>query len=964
MKTSRRNLLLGASTAVLLSTMTLLVDAQETAGPSTSDSGRLLTTMKLVNTSDGAVAENSTTCMFGHPFKKGDIPTGQYPIFKIGGTTCLYSIGAQRTWNDGSLKFASFMLQIPSSIASAGAATVSIYSGGSAPRSSSRTTADFTAGGLDLNVSLTVANLPGASPVAGELGQTYVARLSDCINNGIVHTFMDGPAGKVWVVEGDFKKVSVAQGTLRCRWYIAALQDARGGLYGIRYLARVCQPFYDVTSPVKGLRVFSSVTLMNGAALIRDLWATKNANGNPFTFQANVGFDYETLSAGDIKYGCRSGGQAAYLTTTGTLPSPLSTNTLYFISNGNGDTPHFHLNKNPHNAVSFNGLTISPIDTGTGTHTITLYPCLGAFQSFYSCGSKAMWDYVQGSGSIATETTLRFEMNNRYWKSTRVMPPYDLETIDAYGVHSTKGTDYTINGAGTDNGTDSWQAFGSAGEHPYIGIIPNWAVVHFISQAAADENAIRVLTMCWGQVSTCIKSSASRTLVVVNNADYTGHGLPVATPSLSWSPSNPGGFTYPVREGSPEITIFNGCDTDHLPGPTAYTYLFTGEPQFLDQLGEMGVNAVCTQATGTAVTTPVHMAWGRQKKVGTSTYYGVTVGNPAQIRTDAWATRDLAWMSGLCPDTHFENAHYKTYFNDMLTATYQCANAWIGTIAPGFGKTNGIYMPQSNIGSGGADEAGWELGYMIQVTALAASMAESSDALTLLSYVKKWPEAVHTYGGGGLANGYYYMNTRMTAANDGSYATGDFISSADAMNFDLGCQATWSSATNTVTITKVWNGMEGHYSPHNGDRVRYDTNVPLPAGVPSYTPLYMFNVSGMTFQLVTDPTYPASGSLVTITDTSTVSQVLHMAWIVNTQTGLEAAAAGWAGVGQPADPAGYSQNASGTMSYVNAVLGTVNPTILADLRQRSPTNQLTFSPSVFAPGGKIAVPKYMMATTF
>lgn len=113
---------------LILSLMALLFldvelgDARGLRGGSLSGGGgTLLTTLTLANTSTSAQPTNFVTDVFGHVFKKGDIPngcSGAAPQFRLtGGTNVPFSEElAPKCWNDGSLERSSFLMRVPASI--------------------------------------------------------------------------------------------------------------------------------------------------------------------------------------------------------------------------------------------------------------------------------------------------------------------------------------------------------------------------------------------------------------------------------------------------------------------------------------------------------------------------------------------------------------------------------------------------------------------------------------------------------------------------------------------------------------------------------------------------------------------------------------------------------------------------------------------------------------------------------
>lgn len=230
------------------------------AGMATPAAGTLLTTLTLVNGSTTEQAAGFVSPMFGQPFKQGDIPAGEYPTFTLADDTPVpATIHSVTSWPDGSMKWCGVLLRVPASVAGSGSLTVNVRSGGTAPASSARALSDFAA--ADLSVELVgVTNLSG----------TWTATLSDAIANGTAVQIGNGPAGAIWRVLGDFKQGGSPHGQLVCWHYVAALQNASGGLLGVRYLGRVAQPWADVTSPTPTRRVMTA-SLKSGATTLRSL---------------------------------------------------------------------------------------------------------------------------------------------------------------------------------------------------------------------------------------------------------------------------------------------------------------------------------------------------------------------------------------------------------------------------------------------------------------------------------------------------------------------------------------------------------------------------------------------------------------------------------------------------------------------------------------------------------------------
>jgi hypothetical protein len=227
-----------------------------------SPGGTTVTSRMLSNTSGSTQASNFVTPMFGLPLKEGDVPAGQYPEFRLTDNTLVpatvYNMAA---WADGSMNMCGVIARVPSSVAGSGSLTVNVKNGGTAPAASSRTLAEVTAGS-DIKIEYTgTVNLTGL----------WTASLNDAIaNDANITVIGDGPAGKVWKIGGHFKQAGAPHGQLYCWHYIAVLQDAAGGLLGVRYLGVWGQLFGDVASPAPLART-GTMVLKNVATTVRTM---------------------------------------------------------------------------------------------------------------------------------------------------------------------------------------------------------------------------------------------------------------------------------------------------------------------------------------------------------------------------------------------------------------------------------------------------------------------------------------------------------------------------------------------------------------------------------------------------------------------------------------------------------------------------------------------------------------------
>jgi hypothetical protein len=799
------------------------------AGFANETSSILLTTLVLENTSVSATPSNFIPNMFGHPFKKGDIPAGTYPLFKLtDGTPVPYSIFNQAYWSDGSLKLAGFLIRVPTSLAGASQITINILNGGNAPIASTLDENDLSAGGLDLRVSINGLN-------AALLSGTWVSIL----NNGISNTnqsyptggpdivdFGGGPVGKIWRIRASFEQSGSPHGQLECYWYVAALENAAGGLYGIRYLGRVCQPWYDVNSPSKDYRPLDTFEVLDGATQLRDCMGATMGPVNSDTFSWQVGSTTTVTLSGATTV---QSGQLIRVTTTNTLPPPLLANTDYFIYRTS--TTKAAISTTSTGAAN-NGSKITLTGAGAGTHTLTPYPFISHFGSLWTCGPTAVWDYVQGAGSISADVSVRVRMNSAYWRSTKMVPPYDL-SINPTAAASSQSWSLNTHGPLPPD-------VNRAGEHDWIGVLPAWSVRHFYKQTPNDESYVRVVGLIGGTFSVLLRNSGNKKIPVVNNTNYPN--MPTGSPTFRWDTSNASGIGTPPTSTA-RIQCFNSQDTSHIADYSYYAYLFTGEPQYLDNTIEWGNSAVYQRATnvGTAVVSPTQNTIGaeRNSNINGNAYYGYQLNNSNILRGDAWAMRDVAKWVAIMPASYPDcDAQYP---RDLCETTWNAGLAF-NAIQTTFWNTNGLWQFRNpgDVSSLGASGAPWCNGYWFQANAFAYAVTEISDALTILNHTIKYAGWASTLvGAWGLAS--YRDVLRNGTANDSPIIT------SDAQYAVINSTITWGAPPTTI-FTKPASASTYGYAPDNNDIYIFG-GTSAPSGFSTYTPYYVVNVSGTQFEL-------------------------------------------------------------------------------------------------------------------
>lgn len=702
----------------------------------TAAAATTLATLTLVNTSGSTQAANFVTRPFGMFFKKGDIPSGTYPQFiPTGGSACAYTMWGQSVWSDGSLKSAGFFTRVGVSIAGSSSISLVVKTNGAAPGTSSRATGDLSA--QDLKVILTgIDNLSGTTTSSLNTGIT---------NNTEVLLIADGGAGKIWRIRQPFTG-SPSPG--ECYHYVQSLQNSAGGLYGLRWQPRSLNgPWLDINSPTKQ-KIGFTASVQNGASVL-----TSPSPGAAKTFTATNGNNLFTCTGHGYETGCpvRPSG--------GSLPPNVSASTTYYIRFVDANTVQLDT-VSAFDAVS-GGTLLTP--SGNGSGTFTPHPELVWGASFFGGNTDGTWLYVQGGGTVAAECTVRVTYDKAYAISTRLIPPWN-RALSVTG--STTANTYFPNGH-----SQLSVDFEQTGPTPAIGTQPAWAAAHFQVQDANDEQITRVTALCMGNLPICVKNSTTSTLAVINNTSYTG--MPTPTPTMRWQPSNGGavGFTSPT--GDQAGPYGNIDQTSHWPSALYYAWLITGDPAIMDLLLEDANYVVMTRNAAASSRNPV---------ISGVQYYGACMQDPNQARTDAWGVREVALAAGVCPTSHWENAQYATYFGDLAGASWKSINAF-NAASPSVWSTNGLYQFRTDDPSG----APWQHNFLISAAAMAYAVTESTDALTFLNHLIKWPKAVDT------DVGIYHWTcfTTRVRISDGASGTNGFAVSA----------MSWSAGTVTATTT-------------------------------------------------------------------------------------------------------------------------------------------------------------------
>lgn len=710
---------------------------------------------------------------------------------------------------------------------------VDVYNGGTTPAASSRTTADYTAGGLDLNQQVVGLD--------SQLTGTWESDLGQGITSNGTTKYMDGAVGRVDMVWADFQQSGASHKQLEGRWYVAALQDSSGGLAGVRYLIRTTAPWYCAPGgcgtgvPAPNFWSFSSIGDYNGVSLINNPWQAQPTN---FTWNSSNSFagTTNTWATGMLLRLTNSGGS---------LPTGLSTNTTYFTSVGS-QPPYFTTSflLYAHSAAS---VSVPATTQCAGTCTATPYPYITQFGSLFDAQANGRWNYIQGNGSIASDPQIQVIPNMTYLRSTKLIPPYNFNFASTYPITEpaaypfsmmTMGPIYAFSESTSDRGD--------------IGPLTQWGAIYFFNQTPTDEENVRTLSYIGGQLPFNFRDITTHEfpcLVLTANCP-TGLATNLSATGFTWqctgAGQGDGGFTEPTSSFA-FVASFGECNTSHMPDFAMAAFLTTGEPQDMEMLEERANEAVYQSpgSIGTAaVGSPVTSIYGnsgsgpvRNLSVNGTTYYGTTLVGGNIMRQPAWATRNLA-EGVMASRADPACANCSSYFDSMLQNGENASAAYISMLA-------GVNTWVTNNGmwnEGQQNSTSWTLSYYINAWALAATWSQDGSGISnFLNYLVKWPAHINSTFGTSYV-GYFAGEVRQDPASAASpFQTGD--------SFVAFQHVTLSWPANSTSFTYV--SASAPYTPANGDMVLWagasscpDNNDCAPAGVTAEIPYYWCNLSG------------------------------------------------------------------------------------------------------------------------
>ena len=748
-----------------------------------------LTSLTLANESASPQAPGFVTRIFGLPLREGDVPAGSWPAFFLGdGTPVPASLGKfPARWPDGSMRHVSVMLRVPASVPGSGSIAVTVKSGGIAPASSALTPASLTAAS-DLQVS--------ANALRNWTAGVWVSSVNKGIADGDLWEFMDGPAGKVWRVYEAFRQAGADHAQAGVWHYVQALQNAAGGLYGLRYLGKFANGWHDVAAPAINTLAADGVAVKNGATTVRAV--APKAAARAFTWSSGLSV---ASDAGLVS------GMAVRLSTTGTLPAGLSNSTAYFVrlTGGGAFTLHGSVTD-----VDYNASPVAVTTAGTGTHTLTPAVQLEFYAAGpYTAGPTSDYDFVQAGGTGA-ECTVAVSVDRAYRKASRLFGPIRTDISPAPATSA----DYYM---------DTWDMYpgqNGTGEREDIGYFAGWCTNHFINGAGLRR--VRTTAMQYAARSWSLRRAATKAPMNLTPDAYAGLGA--GTPTYSFYPSNDNahsGVNAPLDKGRMRGTH----DWSHQPHICAYAYIVTGEPQFLDATHDMGVAALASAQNKTVTVS------------GTS-YSNIVLRDVYQVRTDAWILLDVAYAALLTPDDYMGKP-LGTMFRDVLARNFDYLVAEKAT-GSAFARAAKVYPGVT------VREGPWQIAYLLTAMHIAYTATGDADAKTAIEDMFQYLDGIRANNGLKAVSSFYN-------AIPGGRKN---LASWDQLTFSNTLQSfTYSASTDVVSVVleSGWGALA------NGAPLMFygDLGVTPPGGISVDTTYYMRDVSGSTFRVCATPGGPA-----------------------------------------------------------------------------------------------------------
>jgi hypothetical protein len=418
-----------------------------------------------------------------------------------------------------------------------------------------------------------------------------------------------------------------------------------------------------------------------------------------------------------------------------------------------------------YSAGQFAGYLTFTFSGGSFTGTVNPAPCVGPFQRLFFATKDGLYNFFQGTGTIASETTLYNPVNQNYWQGSGVIPPYNLSVNGAPNGGALNEYVYSNDWYPYNIGQMTVYEPGT-GDHSDIGILPLYASNEFYCGTLNTLRHNRIIGLsCAFSVTDFVDASTKKRLNLGNPSG--GYGLAASSDSrISFSGSsfvgNGNYFSVPNTTG----LAYGLSVTEHEPAWPVWAYLRTGELQYLDLMIDQSVMSLLT--IGGNRTLNSGNAGISETLYGC--YFPTNAG--AEMRAIAWGMRDQQWPAHLYPRDPSNTSGNPVFTDGTNIAQYLTDNAdanarWpllqFQTPAPtipwtAYTQEHGYWTPwiayNVTTFSGtpgpafGTNDVAWEYADFAQVMCLAAARG-NTDAVTFLESCPavQWAHDLAVLGG-------------------------------------------------------------------------------------------------------------------------------------------------------------------------------------------------------------------------
>ena len=329
-----------------------------------------------------------------------------------------------------------------------------------------------------------------------------------------------------------------------------------------------------------------------------------------------------------------SGGEAGNIVPgviTGAHLPPIS-NPTATVTGGNNSIMFFAGSYGPTISTNNTNYIFGDINyTGPGGGTFMPMAGVAPFARFTFLDTNGRYNFFQGTGPIAADTTLRVEINQSYWHSTATFLPLDM-TIggllpaieNLYGAYPWDWNPYNV-GIVRTGGIDD------GGPPIEVGLMNTDCGWDFYKQTALSEKAVRALGMSLAVTQCDFKDNGDGSFdqpLVLNGPGVSYTGLPASVGGVIQIPGSGGA---PAGIGGVSVG-----DPSHEPDLGYWQFLRFGELQYFDYVVDWA-NLVSSQIQWGALPVPPfpYLTYGNV----------ITQGQDREI---GWANRDIQKIAFLC----------------------------------------------------------------------------------------------------------------------------------------------------------------------------------------------------------------------------------------------------------------------------------------------------------------------------